>query len=40
MPRMKNYLYLFVFPIAMGAQPLPNEADAQSVTLRFDFVLN
>ena len=24
----------------MGAQPLPNEADAQSVTLRFDFVLN
>ena len=27
MPRMKNYLYLFVFPIVMGAQSLPTLVD-------------
>jgi cobalt-zinc-cadmium efflux system outer membrane protein len=27
MPQMKNYLYLFIFPIAMGAQPLPALVD-------------
>ena len=27
MPRMKNYLYLLVLPIAMGAQSLPTLVD-------------
>jgi hypothetical protein len=35
-----EYRYAATIDPLMGAQPLPNEADAQSLTLRFDFVLN
>ena len=35
-----EYRYAGSIDPLMGAQPLPNEAEAQSVTLRFDFVLN
>jgi hypothetical protein len=35
-----EYRYAATIDPLLGAQPLPNEADAQSLTLRFDFVLN
>jgi hypothetical protein len=35
-----EYRYAAAVDPLMGAQPLPADADAQSLTLRFDFVLN
>jgi len=35
-----EYRYAATVDPLIGAQPLPNAADAQSLTLRFDFVLN
>ena len=35
-----EYRYAASIDPLIGAQPLPNEIDGQSVTLRFDFVLN
>ena len=35
-----EYRYAATLDPLVGPQPLPNEADAQSLTLRFDFVLN
>lgn len=35
-----EYRYAGTIDPLMGAQPLPNEVDRQTLTLRFDFVLN
>jgi hypothetical protein len=35
-----EYRYAGTIDPLIGAQPLPNEAEKQSLTLRFDFVLN